>query len=534
MTRDLLGVPRFALLSQLGRHVDDRCLRSLLQVTESRSVTLPIPSLESRVFLKRSWSTSSQVAVAASVVVSGLVSTLGALSLQRSIGVVVAGACDGGASSFNNELDVATSPTRLEVGPSPVHFLRGALVGNVFLVWMPITMFLLLLCGAVTYHRSHSGSDPAWKRKPLRLRLQVSAAALSVPSHIWTVVSLLLQPTLTTAVTLLYVLQPSSLSGGDVGLCVLVFLLVIAITVWVGSELAVSSQTFLFHCVRQRARKRSGQKLWVLTAQWKWRPRRSADALRFALYGDWFRCMRHNRHWWPLLELGCTLILGVVNGLVSEQLPLCDAILYTNTAVTALLLIGLVWLRPYDVPVDLAVAILNQILTLVLCALVLAKHDDDSVAITTITVMQAALSITPLVVSLFSILFLDGPEALVRHLLRYFTSIVRHWIPWARSSPQSATVCSSSSDSSSDNERTARPPRRQLQTVVVESQTINLPDNSASPATVTSSAPRHRPDKPDALYVSDNERALRLQKLISKICTRQRQILRKQHASCNK
>jgi hypothetical protein len=334
-------------------------------------------------------------AAATMMVATAAVSPSLGAALQRAATLAALIECD---ARIGDVVDVLSSPTRLAVGASGARYYRGAIVGNVVVVWCGASSVALVIA-VVAARRAGRG----------RRALRAALGALHLPGWMLHVYLPLLQPTVIGAVVVLrYAAGAGDVVLGMVGLACAA-LPVAWICVVLGPR---------FGAVPLRAppveddrvvRAAWAQRLWSFLT----RPSAEyGDAVRgthfAAMYGALMEAYRCGRHWFVCVELLSELSLGVVGGMVpvadGEPPRSCAALQVAMAAVVGATGLAMLLLRPYGVVLEGVTGSVNVVFALTACVLVVALGRGPIADTASAATMweTTAVSTIPLLLSLLA------------------------------------------------------------------------------------------------------------------------------------
>ncbi|CUG92901.1 membrane-associated protein, putative [Bodo saltans] len=284
----------------------------------------------------------------------------------RSVALMRLAACD---FDLSDQLDLASHPTRLGFGVESGRYLRGSVIGNAALI-LGICLGALLL----TLARMRIGP-----RGRQQLSLRRAASLLSLPGWLLVPFGLVMQPTLSSAVSLL---KYSPGGAGDVALGIAGLVFCIAP---------------LFYCADVLLRRfratsilaidvgipMTREPLWRAWRWLMWRKYAWVEAAAGAHFVERYEVLfdgyRPRRHWFGLVEMSVTVVCGVLTGLLpidpgSNCVDLLAAMCAANTA----LLLTFFALRPLETRVEVGAALLNYACGALWGPLVLTNRIGDA------------------------------------------------------------------------------------------------------------------------------------------------------------
>jgi hypothetical protein len=303
-------------------------------------------------------------------------------------------------------LDLASSPTRLRVGASPLSYHYGAVLGNALALWCGAAV----LCAAaalVVFHHWHRG-------EPMALRRVLGA--LRLPGWLLNVYLPLLQPTVASTVAIAAAAAGSSPVGV---VCVVIGVAACAapccaatllVTRWYGARVRASAEGGDLVgegvCARVRASAEGGDlvgagvcaRVRAAAATLVRERNEYADAVRgsefVSMYGALFARFIGPRHWFGTAELAHEVLLGVVSGTVSAaaRSGSCAAPTVVALLVAVLMLLAMALLRPHNTALDACASYVSEVLLLVGCALILAVGSGTTAAATFLQFEMIALA----------------------------------------------------------------------------------------------------------------------------------------------
>lgn len=381
--------------------------------------------------------------VAAATEVAVVVGVLGllpgaVLGIQR-VGLVARlFGCDGSADDdaamedlLQSPLGYTDSPLRLMVGAAAGAPHRGAVIGNTLVLWVGGGAAAGAVTGAawvVWWRRAVSPSE--------------AAARLRLPGVLTAALSLVLQQTVASSVTLLQFAGgvgqhglTSPTPGGDAVLGAVGLLCVCAVGVVLCAILLQPAEAFPAQAVAQRRVLPRGGRwtvsvwlAWWVAETVAWRPRRHATATaesggggvrglmrrvrcavivgeprRFVLhYGSLFVPYRRGLHWWLLAECALTVALGVASGVTPSSAAGCAARAWIAVALCAAWLCVLGWRRPTQVPLETLMTFMIGVAQLII-ALCAALNVSSAVLLGLNTACAVALTCLAILLSLSEI-----------------------------------------------------------------------------------------------------------------------------------
>ena len=248
--------------------------------------------------------------------------------------------------SLTDPLDVFSSPTQLYIGPAEGGYLRGAVVGNIVVIWCGCALIAFGLAAFLIR---------VWRRS-----MWDRAGHLSLPGRLIVPYTMLVVPTISAALSLLL----NGPTGGDQ-------LLGIAGLAASGAPWAV---VVCLTTIRFQARP-------IVAATS--RPRNVLDfaaQLIFGAHTEWVNAVPHSgfvehfsqvfepyrrgRHWYIGVEVTVAVVFGILGGAFVDDGATCKVLLVIATVVNAAVLLTLI-LRPYDTQMDMIMATVNAVLNLV-------------------------------------------------------------------------------------------------------------------------------------------------------------------------
>lgn len=307
--------------------------------------------------------TATQVFGALSVTAGALSSPAGAFALHKLSGVFRArGSCGSGDddNGDDSQLDLFESPTRLVNGDDHLRYVRGGVIGNVFLIGGASLVGFLVAASILIGISRYRGLESI---------TFIHACALVRFPALWWVVPVLIvwEPS--------FLLSLSLLQAGDgavdVALAIVTLLLELGLVVWIGTVVTkqpfharftffpptqISSITMLRAWVVQALTRSRGE--WISHPQ--------TFIHRFGAVVEGYVV---NRQWFILVEFAAAISFsfGEVFSSVDASMAVCDGMLALFAATSIIMLIGLIVLRPYNVAFDFATAVFSNLLTLVAC-----------------------------------------------------------------------------------------------------------------------------------------------------------------------
>jgi hypothetical protein len=263
--------------------------------------------------------------------------------------------------AMTKPIDGFNSPLQLLVGPNYGAPDRGAVIGNL-LLWLCVAAVLFLVTIALQVQ--------AKRRDDVHESLIDSAARLRLPGSFVAVLFPFLQQLMTSSVRLVgygghtwEALASDAWSKGDPILGVLALAVIMvsygalvrilrpgdafrAETVTHPEVVTGTPMKYLMASPRLLLR-------WLVTPAYEWRPRNEVtDSLFVQRYGFVFESMRCGRHWYVLICLGTTLLLGILSGIVPSSAAMCGDIAWTIVVLCAVSPVASVLLRPTNSRLD--------------------------------------------------------------------------------------------------------------------------------------------------------------------------------------
>ena len=315
-----------------------------------------------------------------------------------------------GSIPLTTSLDIGSSPTQLTIGPDAGAYHRGAVMGNTLLLAASCVVAAL-----AAYFVPHEGYS-----------LRNRAALCGLPGQLYIPFSILLLPTMASAITLV----ANSNSDFDLPLGV-----VVALFVCVAPSIQISRLvvTKLFaakpkispvlamrgatvpHLLRKLV---SDQCEWFDSAA---APRTAAQRKRgppsfVRCYGALFDIYRSNRHWFVVVDITSALALGLLSANFfgtesSSSKAGCVVIRVLAAVVTLLYSIVLGFAQPYNSHYDMIVAAINASLSTASVIVTLMELAPDA-----ITAAQIWLNVALVVIGVLCRLICDRHVAQWRKL----------------------------------------------------------------------------------------------------------------------
>jgi hypothetical protein len=333
-------------------------------------------------------------AAAAMILSSGVAPSLGA-AFQRVLTLTKLIECD---AHVGDTLDVLSSPTQLAVGESGARYYRGAIVGNVVVVWFGAALVALVVALVVA-------SRTAECRRSVRAVL----GSMRLPGLLLHVFLPLLQPTVMAVVVVLrYAADASDVVLGILGLsCTLVP--TVGCGVVLGPRFGAVPEGLTKKAPRAPRPSPWPQRLWSFLAKPTVEYEDTVHGAQFtAMYSALFEEYCFGRHWFLIVELVSETSLGVVGGLVpvADGAPSssCAALQIVMLAVVSATALAMLVLRPYGVILDGATSGVNVLFALTACVLLVAVGPGSVADIAAKAAMWETVFVSciPLLLALFA------------------------------------------------------------------------------------------------------------------------------------
>jgi hypothetical protein len=310
----------------------------------------------------------------------------GALAAQRLSLLMSLGACateddlPTEDSVLSGPIDVTNSPTTLSFGPEYGAAHRGAVVGNVA-IWageVVVGFALTLVVRAVEKRGAAPSAAAAHTADRHSGTIVGSAAELRLPGLFFIVVALFFQQVVVSSALLLAYPGPAwEAADGAIGGCGLFLSCVIVFSTL--RVLDPRSQRFravavdadpdelheLHHDLFPQRRvlpfwrRRvlhpalyAGAWLRAEKVCWTARSHRHGDGIDDGLfverYGYLFEGCNRRRHWWVVVEMASTIVLGGLSVVIPQTIVACLAVTWASVAVSALQLLATIVCRPMN------------------------------------------------------------------------------------------------------------------------------------------------------------------------------------------
>ncbi|CUI14609.1 membrane-associated protein, putative [Bodo saltans] len=364
---------------------------SMVTLTPSVSHSLefvlatPVPILSRTLAAAPAATQIFTVAIAAPLA-SAVLATSVAGVIQRSTVVLQFSTCtlDGDETRVyalpprGQQLAINENPTRLSFGYATGSMYRGGAVGNSALL---VGVCVAVIPAVALYHRFSQSNDDSPKS------ISCSLARLRLPSRVFVVLSVLLQPTATACAGLLFL----ALSAGDVVLAVAAALLWFCVILWFVWAVQHGCSKLVVACMKPP--RDDGAFDFILERPNDWVPQpHLTDATAPSTKLKWImdaseKGAKHFALQFSVLIapvgkgtyrqqyycFGClwSVITGVVGALDPSAASSCQLAQVTLVAVAALSLVSLVAIRPYTSKFDQGFQILLELLSLIAAVLIL-------------------------------------------------------------------------------------------------------------------------------------------------------------------
>lgn len=360
-------------------------LSSLLTATE----TLSKPSLTvseelnvAQVIELKRMSSLLGTATSIAVALSAVPQWGSAVAVHRLLRGVSVAACDG-SDGLGEPLDVASSPLRLAVGDDAAQYARGAVLGNFALCVAAIAVGMCVVI-IVALKSPPVGTVPISTNK---------FAVTGMPIGMVPLISVLVPPTVTSTASLLWL--------GDIVVAVVGILLCGSLCMFHCWHVCRTTAAFKSQCIPAVRRHPTTQYercvAFLAARSWRWVDRSKANRGFSGTYGALFEPFRNGAHWWGAVDLLVSVAAAGLGGLLVSEPTACTAVALTIAAFSAVLVLLVLWLRPYDTVLDIAQSVAANVLTCVGVGLaVWGDATADSAAIAAIAwanVTVAALSL---------------------------------------------------------------------------------------------------------------------------------------------
>jgi uncharacterized membrane protein len=322
-------------------------------------------------------------------------------TLQRAATFANLAGCD---SRIGEPLDLLTSPAQLAIGSAATRYYRGAIVGNVFIIWCGVAVVAVLLAAATVM-----------RTRARAVRLRAVLGHLRLPGVLIAFYFPLLQPTMISAVVLLR--YPSGAADAALGAVSVVAAVSPAVLCSV-----VLGPLFRVHApVPVRREREQGasriERIRSLLAEpsieYVDTDRRTHFA---AMHGPLFEGYRAGCHWFLCAELVAELLLGVVGGVIpapyNESVQSCVEPRIGMTVVVSAMVLLMLAVRPHVVLLDAATSWANALVVLVGCVLMVTYGTGPVAAMVGVIQFWAAvvIAVLPLVLAIGSFRFITALE----------------------------------------------------------------------------------------------------------------------------
>ncbi len=304
-----------------------------------------------------------------------------ALAIQRSVLMQNLAQCD---FSFDEELDISSSPTRMCISDPVNGYLRGSVVGN-WLVWVAFA--------AAPYAARFATARATGKP------LLACTDAVWLPGILIVPFAFLLQPTVSASTALLFHVSEEE-SAADVVIGIGSLVLIISIIAGMGFvfssrrfgsvKVPVDENEEIVHQGWKRTLLRAVVWCFADKDEWTDVERHSGFTQRF---GKIFEPCRSGMHGFVVFELINSGICGVLGGVMPSTASGCIGVLISLLTVCAVYLLALVVCRPYATRIDQLTSLFSGLCNLIIAILAVSGQTGEGATTSFVLVYGSLVSV---------------------------------------------------------------------------------------------------------------------------------------------